>query len=201
MFGNESVSDQLKQQNDLADTPSQKLERICEGCGEPATRKANLSIDVHWFDLATDDCYDGDTLVDLREIYFCDDCDVDSNTLKHEQKLPDLLAELDTPNESVPDGEPRNETRYGYPLPPDDFASLPLEEIRRWGKMAIDARISVDVESSDGQVDTGWVIDALGWSGWVLDLVVKAIGRNDPVLLAYGNTVNVERTYWQKEGF
>ena len=62
----------------------------------------------------------------------------------------DLLVDLGAPNEPAPDRELHNETRYGYPIPPDDLASLPLEEIRRWGRIAIDATISVDEQSTDG---------------------------------------------------
>jgi hypothetical protein len=81
----------------------------------------------------------------------------------------------------------QEETRYGYPIPPSDFCTLPVDEIRRWGKMAIDTQAEVDVQSSDGQVDTSWVIDATRWSNSVLELVAEAIGGEDSVLLGYAH--------------
>lgn len=106
------------------------------------------------------------------------------------QQAPSLLSAADgndgTGNErTMPMAQ--EETQYGYPIPPDNFSELRLDEIRRLGKMAIATRAEVDVESSDGQVDTGWVIDAMGWSSWVLELVVEAIGGDDQVLLAYSH--------------
>jgi hypothetical protein len=64
----------------MSDTREEKNEGTppsCEYCGEPATRKANLSIDVHWYDIIGEEgWYDGDTLVEIRDMYLCDGCDV-----------------------------------------------------------------------------------------------------------------------------
>jgi hypothetical protein len=57
--------------------PNKEGTPSCEGCGKPATHKAILSIDVHWRELADKEgYYDGDTLVDVRTMHLCDDCDV-----------------------------------------------------------------------------------------------------------------------------
>jgi hypothetical protein len=61
---------------------------------------------------------------------------------------------------------------------------MPLEEIRRWGKQAIDAKKAVDADEGPG--DHNWVIDTTMWANRVLRLVAQAIGGDDPVLLAYG---------------
>ena len=56
----------------------------CERCGKPATRIANLAIDVHYFNIAEEDWYDGDCLVDIRDVYICDRCDAGVNIPKKE---------------------------------------------------------------------------------------------------------------------
>ena len=48
----------------------------CQHCGKPATRVGHLCIDVHWYDIVEQICNDGDTLLDIRDVYLCDYCDV-----------------------------------------------------------------------------------------------------------------------------
>lgn len=129
-----------------------------------------------------------------------------------DQEWLDFFGEAPEPTETA---ELDNTTRFGYPFPPDDFGSLPIDEIRRWGRMAIDAFVAVDVEValSDGQVDTSWAMDAQRWSAWVLDLVWQAIGGDDRALLAYAHNSRLQADQvirhktdtmpirWQKEGF
>ena len=66
---------------------------VCEACGKPATRQADLDISVHWQDMEGN-CYDDDTCDDeftmIKVITLCDDCDFRWNV---PEKLGERLAE------------------------------------------------------------------------------------------------------------
>ena len=47
---------------------NKKTPPACEHCGKPATRRANLAVNVHWFNLAEDDLCDGDLRVQIGDV-------------------------------------------------------------------------------------------------------------------------------------
>ena len=57
------------------DMPEEGRTYCCEGCGKQATRMANVTIDVHWYDFKEERFVIGDAEEDIRNILLCDDCD------------------------------------------------------------------------------------------------------------------------------
>ena len=84
------------------------------------------------------------------------------------------------------------ETKYGYPLP-TSMQSLSADEVRQWGKKALDVLAQLlEINRGDITEDTDWIIDARCWAESVLGEVEKAIGPHDSVLHEYAATAETQ---------